>query len=280
MARPLRLEYPGALHHVTSRGDGRELIYLNETDRETFLAVLASTVDRHNWRLHAYCLMGNHYHLLIETPEANLSRGMRHLNGVYTQRFNRAHRRVGHVFQGRFKAILVEKEAYLLEVARYIVLNPVRAGMHRRVHVYPWSSYRATAGIDPAPKWLSMEWLLSQFATSQAAARRRYIQFVQAGIGAVSPWMDLKQQVYLGSAAFIARQQRRLVSSPDLSEIPRAQRRPPPKPLSAYAQRHRDPRAAMVAAYRSGYYSLAAIARYFGVHYTTVSRVVKLAEEE
>jgi REP element-mobilizing transposase RayT len=145
MARPLRLEFAGATYHVTARGDGREDIYLSDADRRLFLAVLGSVAERFNWTIHAYCLMSNHYHLLVETPEGNLSKGMRQLNGVYTQDFNRTHHRVGHVFQGRYKAILVEKEAYLLELVRYVVLNPVRAGMVRTPGEWPWSSYRATS---------------------------------------------------------------------------------------------------------------------------------------
>jgi putative transposase len=129
MARPLRLEFPHALYHVTSRGDRREDIYLLDSDRQAWMAVLAQVCQRFGWIVHAYCLMSNHYHVLVETPQANLSQGMRQLNGVYTQHFNRAHGKVGHVFQGRFKAIVVDKEGYLLELARYIVLNPVRAGM-------------------------------------------------------------------------------------------------------------------------------------------------------
>lgn len=161
MARTLRLEFEGALYHITSRGNRRETIYETPDDRERFLEILGGVREKYNWLCHAYCLMGNHYHLLIETPEANLSKGMRQLNGVYTQCFNKAHARVGHVFQGRYKAILVEKETYLLELARYIVLNPVRAGMVSSPSEWPWSSYRATAGEIPPLDYLSTDWLLS-----------------------------------------------------------------------------------------------------------------------
>jgi len=146
MARPLRLELCGGLYHVTSRGDGREDIYLSDEDRETWLAVFGQVCERFNWVCHAWCQMTNHYHILIETPEANLAQGMRQLNGVYTQRFNRAHERVGHVFQGRYKAILVERDSYLLELARYVVLNALRAKMVKRLEAWPWSSYTATCG--------------------------------------------------------------------------------------------------------------------------------------
>lgn len=138
MARPLRIEYAGALYHVTSRGNAQEAIYREDKDRRDYYSVVAEVCERFNWVIHAYCLMDNHYHLLVETPEGNLSKGMRHLNGVYTQRFNQNHARVGHVFQGRYKAILVQKESYLLELARYIVLNPVRARMVRSAKDWPW----------------------------------------------------------------------------------------------------------------------------------------------
>jgi REP element-mobilizing transposase RayT len=139
MARPLRIEYPGAVYHITSRGNAYQDVFLDDADRERFLEVLKQTVDRFNWLCHAYCLMMNHYHLLIETVDPTLSRGMRQLNGVYTQAFNRRHERVGHLFQGRYKAILVEKETYLLELSRYIVLNPVRAKMVKKPEEWEWS---------------------------------------------------------------------------------------------------------------------------------------------
>ena len=157
MARPLRIEYPGALYHVTSRGNARKRIFKDDGDRELFLRVLAFVVERCHWICHAYCLMDNHYHFLIETPEANLSQGMRQVNGVYTQAYNRGHGKVGHLFQGRFKAILVDKESYLLELCRYVVLNPVRAKLVDRSEDWPWSSYRATAGIEKAPAFLIRE---------------------------------------------------------------------------------------------------------------------------
>ena len=151
MSRPLRIQFPGALYHLTSRGNRQEDIYLGNFDRERFLVVLAEVCNRFNWGCHSYCLMSNHYHLLIETPEGNLSQGMRQLNGVYTQCFNRRHKRVGHVFQGRYKSILVQENSYLLELARYIVLNPVRANMVGCPSDWPWSSYRATAGLCRNP---------------------------------------------------------------------------------------------------------------------------------
>ena len=146
---PPSVEFPGALYHVTSRGNERRPIFLGnaDTDRGTFLDTLAQTLERFNWICHAYCLMTNHHHTVAEIPDGNLSKGMRQLNGVYTQRVNRTHGRVGHLFQGRFKGILVEKESHLLELARYVVMNPVRAGMVATPEDWRWGSYRATAGL-------------------------------------------------------------------------------------------------------------------------------------
>jgi len=140
MARPLRIELAGGIYHVTSRGDRREDIFLDEGDRLAWLDVFGAVCNRFNWVCHAWCQMTNHYHLVVETVEGNLSQGMRQLNGVYTQTFNRTHRRVGHVFQGRYRAVVVEKDAYLLELMRYVVLNPVRAGIVSDAADWPWSS--------------------------------------------------------------------------------------------------------------------------------------------
>ena len=210
MSRPLRIEFAGGLSHVTSRGDGREAIFLGKEDRRLFLGVLSEVVPDFNWAMHAYCLMDNHYHLLIETPDGNLSKGMRQLNGVYTQRFNRRHGRVGHVFQGRYKAIIVQKESYLLELARYVVLNPVRARMVRSPAAWPWGSYRATAGLCEAPLWLTTDWLLSAFSSRRSAAVARYAAFVAEGKAQPGPWEKLKNQIFLGSDAFVASLQRNL----------------------------------------------------------------------
>ncbi len=275
MTRPIRLEFPGALYHITSRGDRREDIYENDGDRRRFLLILDDVCRTHNWVCHAYCLMSNHYHLLIETPDANLSKGMRQLNGVYTQTCNRTHNRVGHVFQGRYKAILVEKDSYLLELARYIVLNPVRAGMVRSARDWPWSSYRATAGQSKGIDCLKVDWIQSAFAKRKAIAIERYRKFIQEGKGQPSPWAHLRNQVYLGSDRFVEKMQSLLDGDKDLSEVPLAQRRPPPKPLSAYEATSQDRNTAIVKAYQSGGYTLKAIGDYFGLHYSTVSGIVK-----
>lgn len=226
MSRPLRLEHPGAVWHVTSRGNEKREVYRDDEDRVRWLHLLGKTVARFNWRLHAYVLMGNHYHLLVETPIPTLSRGMRHLNGVYTQAFNRRHERVGHLFQGRFKGILVEKESHLLELLRYVVLNPVRAGLVRSARDWPWSSYRATAGEAPAPAWLETAWSLAQFGgAATTGARERYRQYVSEGRDVpADPWNGLRGQVYLGSDAFVEGARGHAARCTREPEIPRTQR--------------------------------------------------------
>src|SRR5450759_1574712 len=203
MARPLRIEFPGAIYHVTTRGNARKVVFRDDADRNLFLDALGEVVTRFRWLCHAYCLMDQHYHLLIETPRGNLSPGMRQLNGVYTQRFNRRHARSGHIFEGRFKAMLIERRSYLLELARYIVLNPVRAKMIKNPGRYRWSSYPATVGAVASPAWLSADWILGRFAKTRSVAQRRYAEFVAQGSNLPSPWRELKGQVLLGSEAFV-----------------------------------------------------------------------------
>ncbi len=164
-----------------ARGNAREAIYLDDGDRQSFLDSLVRACERFDWALWAYCLMDNHYHLLVETRRPTLSRGMREVNGVYTQGFNRRHRRGGHVLQGRFKAILVDRDSYLLEVSRYIVLNPVQAGMCDSAADWPWSSYPAVMGKAAALPSLQVDATLALFGTQTGPARRAYARFVAEG---------------------------------------------------------------------------------------------------
>ncbi len=186
MSRPLRIEYPGAAYHVTSRGNARNKIFSDVHDREIFLSILDEVITRYNWLCHAYCLMDNHYHLMIETPDANLSIGMRQLNGIYTQKYDNKHHRPGHIFQGRFKAILVQKDHYLLELCRYVVLNPVRAGVVEKPEAWRWSSYQATAGLRKKPDYLTTDWILG-LLSSRTMAERQYRKFVRDGVHQRSP---------------------------------------------------------------------------------------------
>lgn len=277
MARPLRLEFSDAVYHVTSRGDRREAIYEDDADRARFLDLLAQVIEAFNWMCPAYCLMSNHYHLVIQTPDGNLTKGMRHLNGVFTQLSNRRHGRSGHLFQGRYKAIVVDADRYLLELARYVVLNPVRAGMVIEPGAWPWSSYRATAGAVPAPAWLATDGLLAHFGKRRADAIRRYVQFVADGVGGEPIWQHLNRQIFLGEDAFVARMHRMRTTGSDDVNIPAAQRRSPAPPLSAIAAAHPARDAAMAAAHATGQYSYQQIAEFFGVHFTTVGRAVRKA---
>jgi len=276
MSRPIRIEFPNALYHVTARGDRREDIFDDDVDRRAFLATLAQVVEQFNWLCYAWCLMDNHYHLLIQTPDANLSKGMRQLNGVYTQTSNRRHKRVGHLFQGRFKAILVDSDAYLLELARYVVLNPVRAGMVRRPDKWAWSSYRASMGLVPAQTFLAVDGLLAQFAKRRAVAQARYAKFVAEGIKAPSPWQELKGQVFLGDERFVEKMQSYLDKQQrDDVQIPVAHRRPAAPTLAQIEKRAPDRNSAIVRAHATGVYSYQEIAEHFGIHFTTVGKVVR-----
>ncbi|MDF0665015.1 MAG: transposase [Nitrospira sp.] len=281
MARPLRIEFPGALYHMTARGNARQDIFLDDEDRQRFLVVLAHVVSRFQLRLHAYCLMDNHFHLLVETPDANLSKAMRHLNGVYTQAFNRRHGRVGHVLQGRFKAIVVERDSYLLQLCRYVVLNPVRAKTTRKPDTYPWSSYRATAGLVSVPPFLTVDWALSQFGHQRAAAQRKYRMFVAEGIAYSSPWEHVQGQVLLGSERFVERLMLGLRDKRPVKEIPRRQRfvgRPTLSQL--FGRRARPDRARRNEIIRRAHlnygYSLSEIGHAVGLHYSTISRIVNV----
>ncbi len=282
MARPLRIEYPGAIFHVTSRGNAQRKVFLDDEDRVSFLATLAWVVERFGWICHAYCLMDNHFHLIIETPEPNLSRGMRQFNGVYTQRFNRRHRKVGHLFHGRFKSILVERDSYLLELCRYVVLNPVRAKMVKLAQDYTWSSYRPTLGLDLIPPGLSVDWLLGQFAKTKPVARQRYATFVREGLGLASPWKGLKGQVLLGGDAFVAKLAPALGASEAIKEIPKRQRklhRPTLKRLLDAPSSREARNRAMAKAYLEHGYTLSKIGQEAGLHYATVSRIISAMEK-
>jgi putative transposase len=271
----LRIEYPGALYHLTSRGDRQEAIFDDDQDRTAFLIVLNEVVSRFRWRCHAYCLMGNHYHLMIETPEANLTKGMRHLNGVFTQWSNRRHKRSGHLFQGRYKAILIDRDSYFLELARYVVLNPVRAAMVKHPRLWAWSSYGATIGTCPAPVWLTTDGLLAEFGKRRAGARRKYQLFIEEGMSAESIWKDLRGQIYLGDDNFVEQMRSKLGERDEDVNIPRVQQRGAAPKLSTIRRQHKNRDDAIRAAYETGTYSYQQIAKEFGVHLTTVGRIVR-----
>ena len=279
MARPLRVEYAGALYHVTSRGNARKSIFKDEEDRKTFLRLLDRVNQRYRWLCHAYCLMDNHYHLVIETPEGNLTKGMRQLNGVYTQAFNRQHGRVGHLFQGRYKAILVERESYLLEVCRYVVLNPVRAKTVGKPEAWRWSSYRGTGGLEKPQACLTTDWILGQFATARTEAERRYREFVREGVEMPSIWNHVKGQSLLGADGFVEKLGRYLKKYERVREIPRSQRYAHrPKLDELFKENVREDKrrrdGTIIEAVEAHGYSQKEVADYLKMHYSTISRLV------
>lgn len=281
MARPLRIEYPEAVYHVTSRGNARNKIFSNDQDREIFLSSLGAVVKRYNWLCHAYCLMDNHYHIMVETPKANLSVGMRQLNGVYTQRYNRRHHKTGHLFEGRFKAILVQKDNYLLELCRYVVLNPVRAGVVEKPEAWRWSSYQATAGLRKEPDHLTTDWILDLFGGKRTVAQRQYRKFVREGIDQGTPWSKVQGQVLLGEEGFVEKFRDLLEDRRGVKEIPRSQRYVSRPSLDKIfrGQGTKGQRDACINAAHMNYgYTLKEIADCLGIHYTTVSKVIGKTE--
>lgn len=277
MTRPLRIEFEGATYHVTSRGDRKEDIYKDDLDRIRFLEVLGDVVSIYNWVCHAYCLMGNHYHLVIETPDGNLSKGMRQLNGVHTQASNRRHQLVGHLYQGRYKAILVDQNPYLLELARYVVLNPVRAKMVGHPGDWRWSSYLPMIDKNLAPDWLTTDRLLARFSSQRHEAVRQYARFVSEGIGKTPIWQKLNRQIYLGDDEFVAHMLAMDESFSTAIGVPRAQQRPVAPALEQLASMYTNRNEGIVAAYATGQYSYQQIARYYGLHYTSVGKIVRRA---
>lgn len=268
---------------MISRGNRREVIFLDDRDQRRFLKVLAKCVERYNLVCHAFCLMPNHYHLLIETPDGNLARAMRQLNGVYSQAFNRRHAKVGHVMQGRYKAIVVEKDSHLLEVCRYIVLNPVRARFVLTPGEWGWSSYRSQVGETRAPRFLTVDWLLRQFHPSdRVEAARRYRSFVSKRIVA-DPEADAAVVAgpILGSPEFVDRFEQPMAAVRPVKEIPKASRfitRPGLNEVFRECEGRPDLASSMRQAHADHGYTMAEIAKHLGVHYSTVSRLIRNVE--
>lgn len=270
MARPLRIQAAGLTYHVTARGAGRMPIYLDDRDREMFLGLLARVVAQQRIECHAFCLMPNHYHQVVTTLEANLSRAIKQLNGIYGQWWSRRHKRPGHVFQGRFHAQVVQSETYLLTACRYDVLNPVRAHLVDRPEEWRWSSYRATAGLAPVPPFVHLDVLWQALGASDVgSAVRKYREFVIEPLAG----KRLPAAPILGDPEFIAHFEgwRRKASR----EVPSRERRIRPLLTDVFAgpssRGWRNTR--IVDAYRLGY-TAREIAEYVGLHRTRVARIV------
>lgn len=242
MARPLRIEYSGATYHVTARGNERTEIFRDKDDHQKLLDQLQLAQQRHALVIHAYVLMSNHYHLLLETPDGNLSQAMHLINGSYTGYFNRRHRRVGHLFQGRYKSLLVEKESYLLELSRYIHLNPVRAGMVKHPEEYHWSSYRTYIGKGKE-EWIYQDWVLGELSSFRKKARKAYREFVEEALEKTvkNPLEDVFAQVVLGSSGFIEGVQKRIEEREpdyDVPEIKELKKRPSLSEIECLVAKH------------------------------------------
>lgn len=205
MARPLRITYPGAFYHITSRGNEQKVVFKSNRDKEKFLEYLESATKRYNAVIHAYCLMGNHYHLLLETPSGNLSKIMAHINSAYTTYFNVKRERFGHLFQGRYKAILVEADEYAKELSRYIHLNPVRADMVKLPEEYEWSSYAYYIGKKKSPEWLRRDFILGYFGRNFSESQKNYKYFVTIMMDEKyeSPLKNVVGSALLGTQEFI-----------------------------------------------------------------------------
>ena len=243
MARPLRIQFPGAVYHVISRGNERKRIVRDDADREKRLDWLRRTVEVYGWELHAFVLMNNHEHLFVQTPLPNLSAGMQYLNGSYTSYFNRRHRRAGHLFQGRFKGHLVEEEGYFLEISRYIHLNPVRAKMVAAPDEYRWSSFAGYVHVRKKVPWVCYAKVLGEFGREQTAARRAYGRFVRAGIDRPppSPFRQAIGGLLVGSEKFASRIKRIVDAAPSDREVPdlrRLKSRPTLSQISAAVAEH------------------------------------------
>lgn len=287
MARPLRLELAGAVYHVSALGNGGQPIFRGPADSALLLDVLGEVCRRFDWRCLAYCLLPDRYEIVVETRRATLSQGMRQLNGRYTQAFNRRHGIGGHVFQGRFRAVMVEAPGYVAAVCREVLRQPVASGLADDPAAWRWSSHRAVAGRLPpgrgAPDWLAVAEVLRLYAEDAEAARRLFLADVAAD-GRAPVWEALRHQVFLGSEDFVAamREAARAAAAGrgSLEEIPRAQWQAPPPPLERFAAEAASRDEAMARAYLSGGYSQGRIARHFAVHYSTVSRAVRRFEKD
>ncbi|MHB0972351.1 MAG: transposase [Thermoanaerobaculia bacterium] len=224
MARALRIEFPGAVYHVTARGNGRKKIFDDDRDRDEFLRLVGDAVRRFGWVITTLTLMTNHFHIVLQTPAPNLAQGMQWLNSVYAAYYNRRHDKKGHLFGERYKAIHVQSEAYLQRLCRYVVLNPVAAKLVMNPEDYPWSTYRATAGLEPAPEWLSHELLVPYFG-EPATWRANYVAFVHEGIATPDPiWRGLRRGIFLGAEDWLETMRQKIAPQLRKSDIPHDQR--------------------------------------------------------
>lgn len=280
MSRRLRIKFPGAFYHIISRGNRKELIFIVENDYKNFLKFLARTVKKYSLVCYSYCLMPNHYHLLIETPKGNISESMHYLNGLYAQKFNSNHEKIGHVFHGRFKSILVEKNSYFRSLCRYIVRNPIRANLVKKPELYRWSSYPAIAGYSPPESFLAIDKVLSHFYHDKIRAQKAYIRFVNIK-STDERELQAKENTHpiLGSEDFIEKcletmlkeRKHKMISKKEL----RAIRPSLDKIINEEALLDKQEQKKAILAAREKYgYTLKEIATFLRVHYTTITGII------
>jgi len=276
-----RGKFPGAVYHITARGNRKESIFADDNDRLAFLDALSRVIKKYGWLLYAYCLMDNHYHLVIETPDPNLSTGMKMLNSMYTRRFNIRHEKVGHLLQGRYKALIIDRDNYLLEVCRYVVLNPVRAGIVDHPALWKWSSYNATVKPGKAPEFLAVDNMLSMLAGSRRKAVNLYRKFVEDGMGGGTFRKKLRGGIILGCNDFVEKISFLWDEKIDLKEIPRRERyaaRPSLGEILGVEDVGDSVDAGIKNAYDRYGYTLKEIGDFLGLHYSTISKRLKNAE--
>lgn len=300
MGRPLRIEYPGALYHITSRGNERKAIFKDDSDRDRFLEILSDYHDRYGILVHSYVLMDNHYHLVVETPQGNLLKVMHGLNGGYAGYFNRRHGRSWHLFQGRYKGIVVDKDEYLIALSRYVHLNPVRAGIVERPEHYRWSSYPGYVFRGKEVGWVEYSWVLSKFGRQKQGARARYRKFVNEGIGREDILLDdLHGRVMLGGEGFVSRikaliggtpvsheiaERKRIMDAPKAEDILKAVALALGVRENSIRRSGRDNTARKMAVYLIKRYSGLGnreIGEFFGgIHYSAVSKICARLQED
>lgn len=276
MTRPLRVEYPGAVYHVMSRGNAYKNIFIDDHDRVVFLSNIKKSAEVHNFICYAYCLMGNHYHLLIETPEGNLAKIMRDINGTYSQMFNKKHKSIGHVFQGRYKAFLIEKDQYLLELIRYIANNPVVAKLVKKPGLWKWSSYNCVLGKTKVPSWLDIDFTLGLFSKNKYEAIKQYCKFVDNYKENNSPYKHLKEGIVLGNKQFVDWVWENFNDSEDKKEIAVSNRmisRPSLKTMFTEVKDYNERNNTIKIAHLRCNYTITEIAKHLGLHRSTVSKI-------
>lgn len=278
MARPIRIQFPGAVYHIMSRGNGGQKIFKDKIDYQNFLAVLSDVLERYNVISYAYCLMPNHYHLLIETPDPNLSITLRQLNGRYTQKFNNRHKKSGHLFQGRYKSILVDMETYQYALIRYIILNPVKAKMVKNPKEWKWSSHNEMIGkIKEPSSCLDLAKTLKLFDNNKDKARENYIKNLDLRMKNNSLLEELENKTVLGSIKYIDKIKKYFKQQSQVKEIPKIERFAHRLSLDSLFKNTKnkvDRNKRICRAHIELGYTLSKIGEHLNLHYTTISAIV------